>query len=145
VPLRDLGKVAIPDSILHKREPLTPDEAHPLRHHTAIGYRVLHAAPALRPVADIVRPVSERWDGRGYPGELAGEDIPLEARIVSVCGAFESLTVGCPYRPVRSDQAAIDEIRHASGTQFDPKVVEALVRGVTQRSAGAGHLALLTA
>jgi two-component system cell cycle response regulator len=143
--LRDLGKVAIPDSILHKPEPLTPDEAHLLRHHTAIGYRILHAAPALRPVADIVRRVSERWDGRGYPGELAGEDIPLEARIVSVCGAFESLTVGRPYRPVRSDQAAIDEIRRASGTQFDPKVVEALVRSVTERSAGAGHLELLTA
>jgi two-component system cell cycle response regulator len=137
--------VAIPDSILHKPGPLTPEEARLLRHHTAIGYRILHAAPALRPVAEIVRRVSERWDGRGYPGELAGEDIPLEARIVSVCAAFESLTVGRPYRPVRSDQAAIDDIRHASGTQFDPKVVEALVRSVTERSSGACDLELLAA
>ena len=64
---RDLGKVAIPDSILHKPGPLTPEEAHLLRHDTAIGYRILHAAPPLRPVADIVRRVGERWDGRGYP------------------------------------------------------------------------------
>ena len=143
--LRDLGKVAIPDSILHKPGPLTAEEARLLRHHTAIGYRILHAAPALRPVADIVRRLSERWDGRGYPGELAGEEIPLEARIVSVCGAFESLTAGRPYRPVRSDQSAIDEIRHGSGRQFDPRVVEALVRSVDERSSGAGDLELLTA
>jgi diguanylate cyclase (GGDEF)-like protein len=123
--LHDVGKIAIPDEILHKPASLDAGEWELMRQHTIIGDRILGAAPAMRPVAEIVRASHERWDGGGYPDGLAGERIPLGARIVSVCDAFHAMTTPRPYRPTLDPDAALAELRRCAGTQFDPAVVEA--------------------
>jgi HD-GYP domain-containing protein (c-di-GMP phosphodiesterase class II) len=99
-----------------------------MRRHTIIGERILLAAPALRPVARLVRSSHERWDGCGYPDGLAGDDIPLGARVVAVCDAFNAMTTDRPYRPRMSPDGALAELRSCAGTQFDPRVVEAFCR-----------------
>jgi diguanylate cyclase (GGDEF)-like protein len=126
--LHDVGKVAIPDAIIDKPGPLDDDEWAFMRRHTLIGERIVAAAPALVPVAKLVRSSHERWDGGGYPDGLAGEDIPLGARIVSVCDAFDAIVSDRSYRPGSMPDAAIVELRRCAGTQFDPAVVEAFVR-----------------
>jgi diguanylate cyclase (GGDEF)-like protein/putative nucleotidyltransferase with HDIG domain len=123
--LHDIGKVGIPDTILHKRGPLNEDEWAFMRRHTIIGERILTAAPSLEPVARIVRASHERLDGRGYPDGLAGEDIPLAARIVFVCDSFDAMTSDRPYAKGRSAEVAIAELRRCAGAQYDPAVVEA--------------------
>jgi two-component system, cell cycle response regulator len=126
--LHDIGKVGIPDAILKKPGPLDDAEWASMRVHTLIGERILTAAPALRRAAGHVRSSHERWDGLGYPDGLAGEDIPLGARIVAVCDAFDAMTSDRPYRAARPEEEALAELRRCSGTQFDPAVVEAFVR-----------------
>jgi two-component system, cell cycle response regulator len=123
--LHDVGKMAIPDEILHKPGPLTDEEWSFVRQHTIIGERILGAAPALLAVAKLVRASHEHWDGSGYPDGLAGETIPLGARVVAVCDAFDAMTTSRPYRDAMSVEEALTEIRACSGTQFDPTVVEA--------------------
>lgn len=107
-----------------------------MRRHTTIGQRILGAAAALRPVARIVRASQERWDGQGYPDGLAGTQIPLGARIVLVCDAFDAMTRDRPYRPSLSREQALAELRRCAGGQFDPCVVEAFcdVLGVRTES-----------
>ncbi|HEY2260733.1 MAG TPA: HD domain-containing phosphohydrolase [Solirubrobacteraceae bacterium] len=124
--LHDVGKLAIPDQILEKAGTLTSSEWDFMRQHPVIGERILNAAPALRPVARLVRSSHERWDGAGYPDGLAGDQIPLGARIVSVCDAFEAITSDRVYQPARSRAVAIAELRRGAGTQFDPVVVDAV-------------------
>ena len=126
--LHDLGKVAIPDEILSKPGPLDETEWSFMRRHTLIGERILQAAPALRPVARLVRSSHERFDGSGYPDMLAGEEIPLGARVVAVCDAFDAMISERPYRSPRSDTEALAELQRCAGTQFDPAVVEAFTR-----------------
>ncbi len=123
--LHDVGKIAIPDEILHKPDPLDAGEWELMRQHTVIGDRILGAAPAMRPVAAIVRASHERWDGEGYPDRLAGEQIPLGARIVSVCDAYHAMTSPRPYQRTLAPEDALAELRRCAGTQFDPAVVEA--------------------
>jgi diguanylate cyclase (GGDEF)-like protein len=123
--LHDVGKVAIPDAILNKPGPLDADEWAFMRRHTLIGERIVAAAPALGAVARLVRASHERWDGRGYPDAVAGEDIPLGARIVAVCDAYDAIVADRPYRRGRSTAAAMDELQRCSGSQFDPAVVTA--------------------
>jgi putative nucleotidyltransferase with HDIG domain len=123
--LHDVGKVAIPDSILHKCSPLDADEQRFMEKHTVIGERIVAAAEAMRPVGRVVRSSHERWDGRGYPDGLAGEEIPLAARVVFVCDAYDAMTCGRDYRDAISPQAAVAELRRGAGTQFDPRVVAA--------------------
>jgi two-component system cell cycle response regulator len=123
--LHDIGKIAIPDDVLHKPGPLDRDEWELMHQHTIIGDRILGAAPAMRPVAEIVRASHERFDGAGYPDGLAGERIPLGARIVSVCDAFHAMTSERPYQPALDGEAALAELRRCAGSQFDPAVVEA--------------------
>jgi diguanylate cyclase (GGDEF)-like protein len=123
--LHDVGKMAIPDEILHKPGPLTDAEWSFVRQHTIIGERILGAAPALLPVAKLVRASHEHFDGSGYPDGLAGEAIPLGARIVAVCDAFDAMTSSRPYRDAMSVEDALAEIHACAGTQFDPAVVEA--------------------
>jgi diguanylate cyclase (GGDEF)-like protein len=125
--LHDLGKVGIPDAILDKPGELNSDEWEFVRQHTIIGERILSAAPALRPVATIVRASHERWDGRGYPDRLSGEDIPLAARIVAVCDAYEAITGDRCYRSARSAAVARQELMREAGGQFDPTVVAAFL------------------
>ncbi len=123
--LHDIGKLAIPDAILSKPGPLTEDEWQFVRRHTVIGERVLRAAPALAPVAPLVRSSHEHFDGGGYPDAIAGEQIPLASRIVAVCDAFDAMVTSRPYRAAMSEEAALAELRACAGTQFDPMVVEA--------------------
>jgi two-component system, cell cycle response regulator len=123
--LHDVGKMAIPDEILRKPGPLTDEEWAFVRQHTIIGERILSAAPALLPVAKLVRSSHEHYDGSGYPDGLAGEAIPLGARIVSVCDAFDAMTSSRPYRPAIPVEDALAELRACAETQFDPRVVEA--------------------
>jgi diguanylate cyclase (GGDEF)-like protein len=125
--LHDVGKLAIPDAILDKPGALTDDEWELVRRHPVVGQRILAAAPALIAVADIVRSTHERFEGGGYPDGLAGTDIPLVARIVAVCDAFDAMTANRPYRPPFSVEEAITELRRCAGTQFDPTVVVAFL------------------
>jgi two-component system cell cycle response regulator len=124
--LHDLGKLAIPDRILDKPEPLSDAEWRLMRQHTIIGERILSAAPALRPVARLVRSSHERWDGGGYPDGLAGRAIPLGSRIIAACDAYDAITSERAYHAARSSREAIAELRRNAGTQFDPEVVERL-------------------
>jgi diguanylate cyclase (GGDEF)-like protein len=123
--LHDVGKVAIPDTILRKAGPLDPAEQEFMRRHSEIGEAIVRAAPALGPAAGLVRASHERWDGCGYPDGLAGEEIPLGARIVAVCDAYSAMRQARPYGMVMSDAQARAELRRCAGTQFDPRVVEA--------------------
>jgi diguanylate cyclase (GGDEF)-like protein len=125
--LHDVGKVGIPDAILNKPAALDDGEWEFIYQHTILGERILHGAPALRPVARLVRATHERWDGRGYPDGLAGEEIPLGARIVSVCDAYEAMTTSRTYRSALPEDVAWRELRRGSGSQFDPSVVEAFL------------------
>jgi diguanylate cyclase (GGDEF)-like protein len=134
--LHDVGKVAVPDAILSKPEPLTADEWAFIHRHTLIGERIIAAAPALTRVAALVRSSHERWDGAGYPDRLAGEAIPLGARIVAVADAFDAMTSPRPYSRPRSYDAALEELSRCAGTQFDPVVVSAFVAAWTVRRAG---------
>ena len=126
--LHDIGKVAIPRELLLKTGPLSSEELDYIRRHVVIGERVLHGAEPLVPVARVVRATHERWDGEGYPDGLAGEEIPLAARIVAACEAFESMTTGGGYRPGISQDSAVAELRRCSGSQFDSRVVDELAR-----------------
>jgi two-component system cell cycle response regulator len=126
--LHDIGKLAIPDQILNKPGPLSESEWCFMREHPAIGERILSAAPALAPVARLVRASHERWDGGGYPDGVAGEKIPLGARIIAVCDAFEAMTCERCYQRARTREDAIQELRRHAGTQFDPRVVDAIIR-----------------
>jgi diguanylate cyclase (GGDEF)-like protein len=128
--LHDVGKMAIPDEILHKPGPLTAEEWAFVRQHTIIGERILSAAPALLPVAKIVRASHEHFDGSGYPDGLAGDAIPLGARIVAVCDAFHAMTNSRPYRPAISAEEALAELQACAGTQFDSRVVTAFCEEV---------------
>ncbi len=130
--LHDIGKVGLPDAILDKPGALDPDEWEFVRQHTILGERILSAAPALRPVATIVRASHERWDGRGYPDRLGGEEIPLAARIVAVCDAYEAITSDRCYRRARSTDVARKELIREAGRQFDPQVVAAFLEELEQ-------------
>jgi two-component system, cell cycle response regulator len=132
--LHDVGKIAIPESILHKPGPLNDDEWRFVRKHTLIGERVLSAASALVPVAKLVRSTHERFDGRGYPDGLAGEQIPLPARIVFACDSYHAMVADRPYAAGVDETAVRDELRRHAGTQFDPRVVEALEAVLDARS-----------
>ena len=123
--LHDIGKVAIPDTILLKPGPLEPAEEEFMRRHTEIGEAIVRAAPALGSAAALVRASHERWDGTGYPDRLAGEQIPLGARIVAVCDAYSAMRQERAYGHVLADAQARAELRRCAGSQFDPAVVEA--------------------
>jgi diguanylate cyclase (GGDEF)-like protein len=128
--LHDVGKVGIPDAILNKSSRLSDGEWEFIRNHTVLGERILEGAPALRPVARLVRSSHERWDGFGYPDRLRGEQIPLGARIVGVCDAYEAMITQRAYRAAVPHEMACRELRRCAGAQFDPAVVEAFIAAV---------------
>jgi two-component system cell cycle response regulator len=125
--VHDIGKAAVPDGILNKPGPLDRDEWEIMRRHPAAGERILRAAPALAGVAHIVRCSHERIDGTGYPDGLAGDAIPLGARVVAVCDAFNAIISDRPFATRRTPQQAAAELRRGAGTQFDPAVVDAFL------------------
>ena len=129
--MHDIGKLAVPDAVLAKPAPLDPEEWRFIRDHTMIGERILREAPALDPVAELVRSSHERWDGGGYPDRLTGEEIPLGSRVIFVCDAFQAMTSDRPYAPGVSTGEAIAELRRCAGSQFDPRVVEAFCAHIT--------------
>jgi putative nucleotidyltransferase with HDIG domain len=124
--LHDVGKVAIPDSILKKRGPLDDAELETMREHAALGARMVGSIPGLAHLAPVIRATHERWNGEGYPDELSGEEIPLASRIVHACDAWHAMTSDRPYRKALGREA-IDELRNNMGEQFDPRVALALV------------------
>ena len=131
--LHDIGKIAIPDSIINKPAELTSAEWGLMRQHTLIGERIVTSAPALRAVAPIVRSTHEAFDGSGYPDGLAGEAIPLEARVIAVCDAFDAMISDRSYSPAITIDDALAELRRCAGTQFDPAIVTAFQVIMAQR------------
>ncbi len=122
--LHDVGKVAVPEAILDKRASLEPGERAIIERHSEVGERILAASPAMGPVARLVRSSHERFDGQGYPDGRAADEIPMGARIISVCDAFHAMTTDRPYRKGMNTSAAIAELHREAGHQFDPGVVE---------------------
>ena len=130
--LHDVGKIAIPKSIINKPGPLDDDEWALIRTHTVEGQKLLDRVGGLmHDVGRIVRASHERWDGGGYPDGLAGEEIPVEARIVACCDSFNAMTTTRSYRKAMPVEAALEECRACAGTQFDPAVADALLRVVS--------------
>jgi diguanylate cyclase (GGDEF)-like protein len=145
--LHDVGKLAIPDEILHKPGPLDPQEWGFVRRHPLVGERIIAAAPALASAAKLVRATHERPDGTGYPDGLEGDQIPVGSRIIAVCDAFTAMTFPRSYAPQLTVAQTIEELRRCAGTQFDPAVVDALANLVTgltwppeRATAGVGNL-----
>jgi HD-GYP domain-containing protein (c-di-GMP phosphodiesterase class II) len=124
----DIGKIAVPEAILNKRGPLTDEERREVERHTVVGEKILSSVPFLAPVLPIVRHEHERWDGRGYPDGLAAEEIPIGSRIVLACDAYDAMTSDRPYRAAMSESEARAELLAGAGTQFDERVVAALLQ-----------------
>jgi len=136
--LHDVGKIGVPEAILLKTGPLTPEEAEIMQMHPLIGVQIVEP---MRRILDsgtieIIRHHHERFDGEGYPDHLAGEDIPLSARIFSVVDAFDAMTSDRPYRAALSLGEAMQRLTDAAGTQFDPAVVEAFVKLMASAPSG---------
>ncbi len=125
--LHDVGKIGVPDSILLKPGKLSKEEWVEMKKHPRIGYDILQSIEFLAPAARIVLSHQERWDGRGYPNGLSGENIPLGARVFAVADTLDAMTSDRPYRKALSYEAALKEIRSCAGTQFDPRIVEAFL------------------
>ena len=125
--LHDIGKIGIPDAILLKAGPLTPEERAVMKMHPHIGYNIIKAGPGLEPASEIVLEHQERYDGQGYPRGLRGEEISLGARIFAVADAYDAIRSPRVYSPARSAAAAREEILRNRGTQFDPAVVGMLL------------------
>jgi HD-GYP domain-containing protein (c-di-GMP phosphodiesterase class II) len=131
--LHDVGKISIPKEILHKPAALTDREFDIIKHHTIEGQFMLdRVGGLLARVGEVVRSCHERWDGRGYPDGLVGEETPIAARIVFACDAYNAMTTDRPYRSAMTRDAAIAELHANTGTQFDPKIVTALIKVVEQ-------------
>lgn len=128
--LHDLGKIGVDDAVLRKPGKLTPTEYAAMKKHPAIGHSILQPLAFLKQVAAIVLYHQEWYNGSGYPDGLAGEEIPLGARIVQIIDAWDAMTSDRPYRPAMSKAAAIAELRRQEGTQFDPKLSELFLRAI---------------
>jgi diguanylate cyclase (GGDEF)-like protein/putative nucleotidyltransferase with HDIG domain len=136
--LHDIGKVGVPDEILHKPGALDDHEWEIMRQHPEIGERILRAIPGMGLIAKIVRHEHERWDGNGYPDGIEGREIPIGARIILACDAYHAMTSDRPYRKAMSHSEAFAELTANAGSQFDPDVVEALIGYLYgQRQSGA--------
>ena len=133
--LHDVGKIGISEAILHKSEALAPDEMQQMRAHPVIGAEILRGVAFLEAAAPAVRSHHERWDGAGYPDRLAGQAIPLVARIVNAVDTFDACTTERPYQPVLPLEDAVEVLVRLRGTQIDPVVCDALVRVLRRRAA----------
>jgi putative nucleotidyltransferase with HDIG domain len=135
--LHDLGKIGVPDGILHKNGALTDEERAIMQKHPQYAYDMLKSISFLKPALEIPYAHHERWDGLGYPNALAGEQIPFSARIFSVVDVFDALVSNRPYKVGWPESEAIAQIQRESGTAFDPRVVEEFVAYRAQLSTAA--------
>ncbi|MCI0477687.1 MAG: GAF domain-containing protein [Anaerolineales bacterium] len=129
--LHDIGKIGIADEILRKPDSLTPDEYTEMQQHPVVGAQMLKGVSALRPVLPYILYHQERYDGKGYPFGLAGNEIPIEGRLLTVADTFDAMTSTRPYRQALTSEEAFDEIARHRGTQFDPEMVDALIGAYT--------------
>lgn len=125
--LHDIGKIGIPETILNKRGRLTPEEYEYIKMHPAAGEKIVSHIDLFRPYLSIIRNHHERYDGRGYPDGLSGEDIPLLARIVTIADAYDAMTSSRPYREALVPEFAVEELKLGSGSQFDPQLVDLFI------------------
>ena len=126
--LHDVGKIGVPDNILRKPSRLLDEEYEVLKQHPSLGALIVAGVPGMQDLLGVVRHHHERWDGHGYPDGLAGADIPLEARVLAVADAVSAMTTDRPYRKGLDWQTVLKEVRHGSGTQFDPDLAAAFIR-----------------
>lgn len=140
--VHDVGKIGIRGHILLKADALTEEEWREMRTHPEIGASLTGRLPEFRRGRDLIRHHHERFDGRGYPDGLLGEEIPLGARIISAADAFDALTSSRPYRPGTFPEFAVAEIRRCAGAQFDPRVAAVLCRLVEEDLARQGPAAV---
>ena len=133
-PLHDVGKIAIPDSVLQKPGALTPDERKQMEEHAAIGHRILAGSdsPLLDLAARIALTHHEKWDGSGYPNGLKGEDIPIEGRIAAIADVFDALTSDRVYRPAMSLDKSLGILQEGRGTHFDPEILDKFFRSIDE-------------
>ena len=127
VAVHDIGKIAIDTEVLNKKDPLTPEEWKIIKKHPEMGYRIAMASIELAAVAEYILSHHERWDGKGYPEGLKGEEIPLLSRIVAIVDAYDAMLTDKPYRKKLTKEQAMEELKKNAGTQFDPKLVESFV------------------
>jgi putative nucleotidyltransferase with HDIG domain len=125
--LHDIGKLTVPARILSKPGPLTPEELDTIRTHPTAGARLIEPIHSVRAALPYVLHHHERWDGTGYPHQLRGEAIPVEARVLAVADAFDAMTSGRPYRPAMSEPDALVEVERCAGGQFDPELTHAFL------------------
>lgn len=123
----DIGKISVDDHIFKRKEPLTADQWRQIKRHPEVGYNIADALPQLSHIAEAILSHHERWDGKGYPQGLKGEQVPLLARILSVVDAYDVMRHGCTYKGRMTKEQAIDELRQNSGTQFDPHIIDAFL------------------
>ncbi|GAG66829.1 unnamed protein product, partial [marine sediment metagenome] len=126
--IHDIGKVAILDVILNKKQNLSKKEWDIIKRHPEIGYRIAVSSKQLSSIAEYILTVHEWWDGNGYPQGLKGEDIPVLSRIIAAVDAYEVMITGRPYKKAVSKSEAIAELEKCSGTQFDPRLVKKFIR-----------------
>lgn len=136
--LHDIGKIGVPDAVVLKPGPLDHDQLQQMRGHVTLGQQILAQIPYLSGLASqIVAAHHERWDGSGYPHGLRGHDIPLAARIFSICDAFDAITNDRPYRWAQTTERALNEIEQGAGTQFDPTITQAFIALIRKHRAAA--------
>ena len=124
--VHDIGKIGIPDKVLNKTSPLTPDERYLVRLHPILGASILSRMPGMDRLVPVVLHHHETWDGSGYPSGVAGVRVPIQARIILVVDAFDAMTSNRPYGRVLTIEEALAELRACAGSQFDPRIVDAM-------------------
>lgn len=129
--LHDIGKIGIREEVLRKKSSLSDNEYEHIKSHPIISSQIVSNIPNLAPIACIIRHHHESFNGKGYPGGLAGNEIPLGARILAIADAFDAMTSNRQYRDACSREEALSELSHCSGIQFDPELVEAFIRAIT--------------
>lgn len=131
--LHDIGKIGIPDSILMKTDKLTTEEYEIIKNHSEYGYKILEKVSSLKEMATIVRHHHERWDGKGYPSGISGEEIPIISRIISVADAFDAMTSNRSYRKPMAYEEALIQLEKGKWTQFDGEIVEIFLKKVIEK------------
>jgi HD-GYP domain-containing protein (c-di-GMP phosphodiesterase class II) len=128
--LHDIGKIDVESSILNKDSPLTQDEWQRIRRHSVTGAKIVREITSLEKASELVLHHHERYDGKGYPDGMRGEEIPLGARLIAIADAFDTMTTGRAYHPVLTTEQALKELQNYAGTQFCPVAVTAFVSGL---------------